>query len=284
MTSNETVPWDLTSVGGSRRGQVVGGVVQELALPSGRLIWEWRSLDHVAVAETEIKARPGPRFDYFHINSIDVAADGNLLVSARNTWAAYKVSRRTGRILWRLGGKRSDFTIGRGARFEWQHDVREHAHGLVSVFDNAAAPQEEPQSRALLLALDTKRMHVSLEHAYTHRPERVLSHFLGNAQLLGNGDVFVGWGGSPVRDGVHAERRDRVRRPPAARRPELPRVPLPVGRASGRPPGARRARAACCTRAGTVRPRSRRGSCWKAPTPPSSAADRPYRGRDSRPC
>ena len=195
MTSNETVAWDLTSVGGGRRGQVVGGVVQELALPSGRLIWEWRSLDHVAVDETEIKSRPGPRFDYFHINSIDVAPDGNLIISARNTWAAYKVSRRTGRIIWRLGGKRSDFTLGKGARFEWQHDVREHAGGFVSVFDNAAAPQEEPQSRALLLALDTKRMHASLEHAYTHRPDRVLSHFLGNAQLLGNGDVFVGWGG-----------------------------------------------------------------------------------------
>ena len=126
-----------------------------------------------------------------------MTADGNLLVSARNTWAAYKVSRRTGRILWRLGGKRSDFTFGDGARFEWQHDVREHAGGLVSVFDNAAAPKEEPQSRALLLALDTKRMHVSLEHAYTHRPEQVLSHFLGDAQLLGNGDVFVGWGAAP---------------------------------------------------------------------------------------
>jgi hypothetical protein len=198
VTSNETVAWDLTSVGGSRRGgRVVGGVVQELSLPGGRLIREWRSLDHVAVDETEIKGRPGPRFDYFHINSVDVAADGNLLISARNTWAAYKVSRRTGRILWRLGGKRSDFAFARGARFEWQHDVREHAQDLVSVFDNAAAPQEEPQSRALMLALDRKRMRVSLEHAYTHRPEPVLSHFLGNAQLLGNGDVFVGWGGAP---------------------------------------------------------------------------------------
>jgi Arylsulfotransferase (ASST) len=197
VTSNETKTWDLTSVGGSRHGQVVGGVVQELALRSGRLLWEWRSLEHVAVDETEVKGRPGPRFDYFHINSIDVAPDNDLIVSARNTWAAYKISRRTGRVLWRLGGKRSDFTFGKGSRFEWQHDVREHAHGLVSVFDNAAAPQEELQSRALLLALDTKRMHVSLEHACTHRPDPVLSHFLGNAQLLADSNVFVGWGGAP---------------------------------------------------------------------------------------
>jgi hypothetical protein len=192
VTSNEVVAWNRSGL-----EQVVGGVVQELELPGGRLIWEWRSLEHVVVDETEIKARPGPRFDYFHINSIDVTQDGNLLVSARNTWAAYKISRRTGRILWRLGGKRSDFTFGDGARFEWQHDVREHAHGVVSVFDNAAAPKEEAQSRALLLALDEKRKHVSLAHAYTHRPDPVLSHFLGNAQLLDNGDVFVGWGGSP---------------------------------------------------------------------------------------
>ena len=55
----------------------------------------------VPVEETAIKSRPGPRFDYFHINSIDIAPDGELIVSARNTWAAYKVSRMTGRVLWR---------------------------------------------------------------------------------------------------------------------------------------------------------------------------------------
>jgi hypothetical protein len=144
-----------------------------------------------------IRAKPGPRFDYFHINAIDVAPDGNLVVSARNTWAAYKIDRRTGRVLWRLGGKKSDFALGPGARFEWQHDVREHAGGLVSLFDNAAAPQEEPESRALLLSLDRKRKRASLVRAYKHRPEPVLSHFLGNTQLLSTGGVFVGWGGSP---------------------------------------------------------------------------------------
>jgi hypothetical protein len=190
VLSNEVRAWS--------GGQVVGGVVQELDLPSGRLLWEWRTLDHVPITETEIKAKPGPRFDYFHINSIDVAPDGNLIISGRNTWAAYKVERRTGRIIWRLGGRRSTFALGPGAHFEWQHDVREHPGGLVSVFDNAAAPQEEPQSRALLLRLDTTRRRATLVHAYTHTPQRILSHFLGNAQLLGNGDVFVGWGGRPT--------------------------------------------------------------------------------------
>jgi hypothetical protein len=187
--SNEAVRW--------RHGTLIGGVVQELAVPSGRLLHEWRSVQHVEPDETAIRAKPGPRFDYFHINSVDQDADGNLLVSARNTWAAYKLAWPSGRIVWRLGGKRSDFTLGPGARFWWQHDVRHNTNGIVSVFDNGAAPAEELQSRALLLHLDERRRHATLQHAYTHRPERVLSHFMGNTQLLGDGHVFVGWGGSP---------------------------------------------------------------------------------------
>jgi Arylsulfotransferase (ASST) len=186
--ANELVPW--------RHGQLLGGVVQELELPSGRLVHEWRSAEHVEPDETAIRAQPGPRFDYFHINSVDEDADGALIVSARNTWAAYKLAWPSGRILWRLGGKRSDFELGPGVRFYWQHDVRAHPGGLVSVFDNGAAPAEEAQSRALLLHVDERRRRASLVHAYTHRPERVLSHFMGNAQLLADGHVFVGWGGA----------------------------------------------------------------------------------------
>ena len=184
---NEIVPW--------RSGTLVVGVVDELELPSGRRIRTWKSIDHVPVDETAIRAAPGPRFDYFHINSIDVDADGDLIVSARNTWAAYKIDRASGRVKWRLGGKRSDFQLGPGARFYWQHDVRHHANGLVTVFDNAAAPAEEPQSRALTLQLRGRR--ATLLRADAHTPERVLSHFMGNAQLLPDGHMFVGWGGSP---------------------------------------------------------------------------------------
>ena len=136
VTCNETAVRDLTSVGGRRHGHVVGGVVQELALPSGHLLWEWRSLDHVAVDETEVKGKPGRRFDYFHINSIDVAPDGNLIVSARNTWAAYKVNRRTGRVVWRLGGKHSDFALDKSAQFSWQHDARQVGPSTLTIFDN----------------------------------------------------------------------------------------------------------------------------------------------------
>ncbi|HEY4411693.1 MAG TPA: arylsulfotransferase family protein [Gaiellaceae bacterium] len=171
-------------------GLALGGVVQELEVPSARVLFEWRSLDHVAVGESY--APVGYPWDYFHVNAIDVDADGNLLVSARNTWAVYKVNRRTGAVVWRLGGKRSDFALGNGARFAWQHDARSHNGGqAVSVFDNGVS-----RSRGLVLALDTKRMRASGLHEYVHAPS-LHAHKLGSAQLLGNGDVLVGWGTDP---------------------------------------------------------------------------------------
>jgi Arylsulfotransferase (ASST) len=169
-------------------GLTMGGIVQELEIPSARVLFEWKSLDHVAVSESY--APVGYPWDYFHVNSIDVDAGGNLLVSARNTWAVYTVHRRTGAVLWRLGGKRSDFTLGKGARFALQHDARSHEGGrVVSVFDNGVE-----RSRGLVLELDRRRASVLRE--YPHVPP-LHAHKLGSVQLLGNGDVLVGWGTDP---------------------------------------------------------------------------------------
>jgi hypothetical protein len=78
-------------------------------------------------------------WDYFHLNSIGVDTDGNLLVSARHTSAVYKLDRASGEIVWRLGGKKNDFQLGPGAAFAFQHDARGCGKGLVSIFDNGAS-------------------------------------------------------------------------------------------------------------------------------------------------
>ena len=197
VTKNEAVTRDLRAYGGSAEATLYGGVVQEIAIPSGRVLFEWRSLDHVGLDESHV----GPsenHFDYFHINSIDVDADGHLLVSARNTWAVYKVHRRTGQVLWRLGGRKSSFAMGKGTVTAWQHDARSHDGGrLISIFDNGAAPQVQTQSRAILVRLDLERMTATLERSYTHRPNRIVSKFMGNAQVLPDGGVVAGWGSEP---------------------------------------------------------------------------------------
>jgi hypothetical protein len=196
VTSYEVRTANLSAVGGPSSGKVIGGIVQEIAVPSARVLFEWRSLDHVAVEESYVVYN-GHAYDYFHVNSVDVDGDGNLIVSARNTWAVYKVQRETGKVLWRLGGKRSDFQMGRGTAFAWQHDARHHDEGrLISIFDNSAAPPVAPQSRVLVIELDRRERRARLLRQYTH-PRRLLAPFMGNAQLLPNGHVVVGWGGLP---------------------------------------------------------------------------------------
>jgi len=158
----------------------------------------WASLDHVDVAESYSPA--GYPWDYFHINSIDVDHDGHLLISGRNTWAVYKVHRHTGAIMWRLGGKRTDFALGKGARFAFQHDARRHgsAGTSISVFDNGGAErrQVESQSRGLFLTLDHRAKTATVAREYTHSPP-IFGRQMGNVQVLPNGNVFVGWGTDP---------------------------------------------------------------------------------------
>ena len=72
-------------------GIAVDGVVQEVDIRTGLVMWEWHGLGHVDVGETYSKApaQPALPYDYFHVNSLTPDSHGNLLISARNTWALY---------------------------------------------------------------------------------------------------------------------------------------------------------------------------------------------------
>lgn len=184
---------DLSPIGGPKRGQVLAPVIQEVDVDSGRLLLEWRSIEHVPIADSY--RPPADPFDYLHVNSVAPTMDGNLLVSGRHTWSLYKLERRTGRLLWRLGGKRSQFQMGAGSQFSWQHDARQVADGLLTVLDNGSDGyvNTAARSRALLLDLDERWAAVRVARAYT-TPTPLLAASMGSVQLLPAGRVIVGWG------------------------------------------------------------------------------------------
>lgn len=200
FTCYGTASADLTALGGTSDGRYAYGVVQEVDVATGRLLFEWRSDEHVPFEDSyvPIEANDPIPWDYFHVNSIGVdPSDGNLIVSGRNTWAFYKVERKTGTVLWRVGGKASDFAVPKEARFAFQHDVKPRPDHLVTIFDNEAGPPAEAsQSRGLVLALDEIDRTVRFVTQYHHTPP-VLAYAEGNVQDLAEGHRFVGWGDAP---------------------------------------------------------------------------------------
>jgi Arylsulfotransferase (ASST) len=198
FTIYSPVSMDLFSVGGPKNGVVVDGIVQAVDMETGQMFFEWHSLDHVGLDESyyEPPNDQGQTFDYFHINSIDIDHDSNLLVSARNTSTVYKIDPMSGEVIWRLGGKKSDFEMGEGTRFAYQHDARRLSDGTITIFDNGGWNGGE-HSRGLVLELDEDGMTVSLVREYLH-PYEQHADTQGNMQTLPKGNVFIGWGSEPL--------------------------------------------------------------------------------------
>jgi hypothetical protein len=188
--------WDLSSLGGLRDGLVDDGVVQEIDIKTGLVMFEWHALGHVAIPDSYMripKLAPDV-LDFFHVNSIDPLANGELLISSRNTWATYLISETTGSVVWQLGGRHSSFNLGSGVSFAWQHDAELQPDGTISLFDNEAAPAEAAQSRALDIALNASTGAATLVRQFTYPGHGILSASQGDVQELRNGDDLVGWG------------------------------------------------------------------------------------------
>jgi hypothetical protein len=190
LTSYVVVTRDLRAVGGSEHGTIQDALFQEIDVASGRVLLEWHSLDHIPITESYWPL--SANWDYVHLNSIGVDTDENLLVNSRNTHTIYKIDRRTGEIIWRLGGKHSNFDIDPTALFAWQHDARRQPDGTITLFDNG-----QSVSRAAILAVDEKARKVTLKRAYNHPSPNLHALSQGNVQILPNGNVFVGWGAQP---------------------------------------------------------------------------------------
>jgi Arylsulfotransferase (ASST) len=199
FTVYDAIRCNLSAYGGPADGALADTLFQEIDLRTGLVRFEWHALDHVPLTDSYIPVSHGGTllspWDYFHINAVSEHGE-DLLVDARNTWAAYDIDARTGQIAWRLGGKQSSFQMGPGASPAWQHDAREEADGTVSFFDNGGTPKIHSQSRVIVLALNKQTMTATLVSSFVH-PTPLLAASQGDFQPLAGGNWFVGWGQDP---------------------------------------------------------------------------------------
>jgi hypothetical protein len=209
LTSFPTVKHDLGDLDGHGQGYVVNNVVHRVDVQTGKVLWKWSALDHVALSDSYVtvssnKSEHGRSRDHpvdpFHLNAVSEYGDNHVLISMRNTHAAYRVDRHTGKIAWILGGKNSDFKLPNEAKFAWQHDVRAHPDGTLSMFDNESKPKVRDNSRGLRLALNTQDMTVRVVQVL-RPPHHRLAASQGNLQVHKDGAMTVGWGAEPYYSG-----------------------------------------------------------------------------------
>jgi hypothetical protein len=193
VTIYNSVQRDLTAIGGPSSHATWDSIIQEIDIDTGNVLFEWHSLDHVPVTDSYSPILDP--FDYFHINSIDVDYDGNLIVSARNTSAIYKIDKATGNVLWTLGGRSSTIQMGPRVPFMYQHDARVHPDGTLTLFDDGPGSSSQ-QARAIRLGIDVPGRQAVLLQEYVH-PQALMVSAMGNAQQLGGDRMLVGWGTQP---------------------------------------------------------------------------------------
>jgi hypothetical protein len=216
IISYATATANLTKIGGPADQSVINGIVQEINIKTGKVLFQWNSANHVPYAQSEqpLPATASTPWDWFHLNAIKVDTNGQFLIDARDTWTTYEVSPRTGKIEWRLGGKDSSFKVEAakgqvldsvGEIFAWQHDPEAHGNGIYTFFDNDAAGTANtatnilvdlPYSRAITVKLNY-RTHVATLIKSDNQAEGLSAASQGNAQLLRDDDLFVGWGIQP---------------------------------------------------------------------------------------
>ena len=199
ITAYGEVAADLSGIGGPKQGYASDSVIQEIDVATGHVLFEWHSIDHVPLSESTQANREPARhatkkrpLDYFHVNSVADGPGGTILISGRNVSTVYLLA-RDGHIVWRLGGKQSDFAPKAAVRFAFQHNARLHGN-LLSLFDNGGIPRVEPFSRPLVLRLDVPARRAAIVRTF-QPPKKIASPYEGNLDLHPDGGALVGWGG-----------------------------------------------------------------------------------------
>ena len=206
LLGTQSIPVDMSQIvaGGRPNAQVTDNVIQEIDADKN-VVFEWHSMDYIPIIDSFFNLT-SQNIDYAHFNSVYIdPIDNNLLISFRTTSEIVKVSRRTGEVIWRLGGKSNQFTfIGEHEEnspyyFVGQHCIWRKTNGNLIFFDNGnitgggVTPCDRTYSRAVEYQIDETNMTATLVWEYRNTPD-ISTPSNGRVQAMPNGNVFIDWG------------------------------------------------------------------------------------------
>ena len=173
--------------------RVIGDVIVVMK-PNHKEIWSWRSLDHVK-PDLNLYTNAG-YFDYMHGNSLQADLDrGAIYYNARHQSAVFKIDRKTGDVLWRLG-QGGTFKKDPKANYPWfeqAHGVEVQPDGNVLLYDNGLTSRGF--SRAVEYRLDEANKTATIAWQYSGYPDRPWqTTYWGDADRLPNGNTLISAG------------------------------------------------------------------------------------------
>ncbi|KAJ4011127.1 hypothetical protein NW752_007338 [Fusarium irregulare] len=217
VTAYNTTAFNLTQMGGTGEGYVSDSMFFEIDIETEEILFSWSALDHFwpedsmlpLITESGNGTATSP-YDFFHLNSVQAINHDSFLISSRNFWSVYLISRSNGKVLWELRGNTKGGSFGGippHGRFRWQNHVRaleaDKNGMIVSMFDNHNSPEDLGQTNSRGLVLK-----VNLPPKKDQRPEviRILSPDRGKVSpndgsyqlFLSNGNSFMSWGAGGV--------------------------------------------------------------------------------------
>lgn len=155
---------------------MLGDVVREIT-PDGATVWEWRSWEHLDLAE-DVISHMEPRREWTHQNCLNVTPDGDLLVSYRLTSTVGIVDRASGAFKWKWGP---------GELYQ-QHHPTWLDSGRVLIFDNGSHRRGASHSRIVEVDPKTNEIHWQYLGA---PPISFYSYNISSAERQPNGNTLI---------------------------------------------------------------------------------------------
>lgn len=187
---DDTRTMDLTAYGGVAAAVVTGTVVQHVSA-AGTLLLEWNTFDHFQITDVDPTTLTAASVNWTHGNSLAIDTDGNVLVSFRSLSEITKFNATTGAVIWRMGGRRNQFTFTGtpGPGFLRQHNIRVLGPARFALLDNVGGAD----SRFERYVVDTGTMTAQLEQSYGSTPP-VTTQIGGSVQQLPADRFLVSFG------------------------------------------------------------------------------------------
>jgi hypothetical protein len=173
---------------------VVAPLIEEVE--NGNVLWSWDASADTSFYRNSVTGNvftnTDTAQDYVHLNSMAIdPRDNNLIVSMRSQCQIIKINRQTGAVMWRLGGKNSDFKLTSNEIFLFQHhaSLTDNNQTLL-LFDDGDA-KLRAFSRVDEFQLD--EVNKMVDDFKTFNIPEPFTAIMGSVQKMGN-EYFIGGG------------------------------------------------------------------------------------------